>query len=106
GLQRTLDATRSSPEERLAAMDRLSTAIRDLAPLEQVQKTAAPALETLVEASPAASPATLGALRDQAALAVSRIDNQVSGLDPEVSLALIGPLIRIRNDAIATSTLL
>jgi adenylate cyclase len=105
GLQRALDATRSSPEERLAALDRLSTAIRDLAPVEQVQQTAASAFETLVRASTTTSPATLGTLRDQAALAVSRIDNLVSGLDPEVSLALIGPLIRMRNNAIGSSSI-
>jgi adenylate cyclase len=105
GLQRALDATRSSPEDRLAALDRLSTAVRDLAPLEQVQQTAAAAFETLVRASTTTSPATLATLRDQAALAVSRIDNLVSGLDPEVSLALIGPLIRMRNSAIGNSSI-
>jgi PAS domain S-box-containing protein len=104
-LQRALRATESSPADRLAAFDRLSAAIRDLSPLEQVQQEAAVVFELLVRAANANTTATLETIRDQADRAVRRIDNLVSGLDPDVSLALIAPLSRVRNHAIGTASI-
>ncbi len=98
-LQRTLDATRSSPEERLAAFDRLNSALRDLTPLEQVQQEAGIAFEALLRAANAGTPASLDAIRDQATQSVRRIDSLVSGLDPDISLELIAPLSRLRSSA-------
>ena len=96
-LQRTLDAARSTPEERLTAFDRLNTAIRDLTPLEQIQQDAAVAFETLVRAGGAGNPADLDSIRIEAEKAVRRIDDVVSGVDPDVSLALIVPLESLAN---------
>ena len=105
-LQRTLQSTSSSPEERLAAFERLNTAIRDLAPLEQIQQEAAAAFETLLRASGASTTAALETFRIQADQSVRRIDNLVSGLDIDVSLALIAPLSRMRNNAVGSSSII
>src|SRR5262249_46453635 len=50
-LHRSLDAAKSKPEDRLAALNRLNVALRDLTPLEQIQQQAAIAFETLVRAA-------------------------------------------------------
>ena len=104
-LQRTLNAAGSSPEQRLAAFDRLNTAIGDLAPLEQIQQEAATAFEALVRAAGAAKLADLDAVRAQADQSVRRIDGLVSGLDSDVSFALIGPLGHMRTSAIGNSSI-
>ena len=105
-LQRALNAAGSSPADRLAAFDRLNTAIRDLTPLEQIQQEAADAFEALVSAASADTPAAVEATRTQAELSVRRIDDLVSGLDPDVSLELIVPLSRLRNTAIGNSSIM
>ena len=105
-LQRVLDAADSSPEERLGGINRLNTAIRDLAPLEQIQQEAAIAFEALVRAAGAGTPAALDTIRGQVDPSVWRIDNLVSGLDPDVSLALIIPLSRLRTSAIGNSSIM
>jgi adenylate cyclase len=105
-LQRTLNAAGSSPEQRLAAFDRLDAAIGDLAPLEQIQQEAATAFEALVRAAGAGKLADLDAVRAQADQSVRRIDGLVSGLDPDVSFALIVPLSRMRTSAIGNSSII
>jgi signal transduction histidine kinase/CheY-like chemotaxis protein len=106
GLQRALNASGSSPADRLAAFDRLNTAIRDLTPLEQIQQEAANAFESLVSAASANTPAAVEAARAQAEESVRRIDDLVSGLDPDVSLELIVPLSHLRNTAIGNSSIM
>jgi adenylate cyclase len=105
-LQRVLDAAGSSPEERLVALNRLNSAIRDLAPLEHVQQEAAIAFEALVRAAGASTQAALDTIREQVDPSVRRIDDLVSGLDPDVSLALIVPLSRLRTSAIGNSSIM
>ena len=105
-LQRALDDPRSTPQERLAAFGRLNTAVSDLTPLEQIQQDAAVTFEALVRAGDAATPADLDAIRVQAEETVRRIDDLVSGLDPDVSFALIVPLSRLRNDAIGSASII
>jgi signal transduction histidine kinase/CheY-like chemotaxis protein len=105
-LQRVLDTARSSPEERLTAFDRLNSAIRDLSPLEQIQQQAAIAFETLVRAANSNTSAALETIREQAARSVRNIDSLVAGLDPDLSLALIVPLSRMRNNSIGTSSII
>jgi adenylate cyclase len=104
-LQRALDNPSSAPEEKLAAFNRLNAAVSDLTPLEQIQQEAAVAFEALVRASGAAAPAELDTIRVAAEGAVGRIDDLVSGLDPDVSFALIVPLSRMRADAIGSSSI-
>jgi len=104
-LQRTLNAAGSSSEQRLAAFDRLNAAIGDLAPLEQIQQEAATAFEALVRAAGAAKLADLDAVRAQADQSVRRIDGLVSGLDSDVSFALIVPLSHMRTSAIGNSSI-
>ena len=98
-LRNTLDTARSSTEERLAALDRLNSALRDLMPLEQIQQEAARSFEALLRAANANTPASLKTIRDEVTQSVGHIDNILSGLDPDVSLALIGPLNQLRSDA-------
>jgi signal transduction histidine kinase/DNA-binding response OmpR family regulator/HAMP domain-containing protein len=105
-LQRALNAAGNSPEDRLAAFDRLNTAVRDLAPLERIQQEAADAFEALVNAAGADTSAAVESTRVQAEQAVRRIDDLVSGLDPDVSLELIVPLSRLRNTAIGNSSIM
>ena len=105
-LQRSLDAARGTAEQRLAALDRLNAVIRDLTPLEQIQQEAAAAFEALVSAAGAGTPAALDSIRDQAVGSVRRIDGLVSGLDPDVSFALIVPLSRMRTGAIGNSSII
>jgi adenylate cyclase len=105
-LQRALNDLRSAPEQRLKAFDRLNAAISDLTPLEQVQQNAAVAFEALVRASSAATPANLDSIKVQAEEAVRRIDGIVSGLDPDVSFALIVPLSRLRTNAIGSASIM
>jgi signal transduction histidine kinase/CheY-like chemotaxis protein len=92
--------TRGSTEERLAAVDRLNSALRDLTPLEGIQQEAARSFEALLRATNAESPGSLEVMRGQVAQSVERIDNLVSGLAPDVSLTLSGPLTRLRSAAI------
>src|SRR5262249_12737678 len=99
-LRNTLDTARSSTEERLAALDRLNSALRDLVPLEQIQQDVAKSFELLLLAANADTPDSLKTIRDQVTQSVGHIDNILSGLDPDVSLALIVPLNQLRNDAI------
>src|SRR5262252_7248441 len=98
-LRNTLDTARSSTEERLAALDRLNSALRDLVPLEQIQQDVARSFEVLLRAANANTPASLKIYRDQVTQSVGHIDNILSDLDPDVSLALIGPLNQLRSDA-------
>jgi signal transduction histidine kinase/CheY-like chemotaxis protein/methyl-accepting chemotaxis protein len=98
-LRNTLDTARSSTEERSAALDRLNSALRDLIPLEQIQQEAARSFEALLRAANANTPASLKTIRDQVNQSVAHIDNILSGLDPEASLALSGPLNQLRGDA-------
>src|SRR5262245_52979535 len=96
-LRNTLD--RGSAEERLAALDRLSSALRDLELLAQIQQEAGRSFEVLLRAANANTPASLKTIRDQVTQSVGLIDNILSGLDRDVSLALIGPLNQLRSDA-------
>jgi adenylate cyclase len=105
-LQRALDAARSTPEDRLAAIDRLNAAFRDLAPLEQIQQEAANAFEALVRAAGAGTQLELETIRARAERSVRRIDGLVSRLDPDVSLALIVPLSSLRTSAIGNSSII
>jgi adenylate cyclase len=105
-LQRVLDAKSSSPEDRLAAVGRLSAAIRDLAPLEQIQQEAANVFESLVRAASATTPAVLESIRAEADRSVRRIDDLVSGLDPDVSFELIVPISRLRANAVGPSSVI
>ncbi len=105
-LQRALNNPSSAPEEKLAAFNRLNAAVSDLTPLEQIQQEAAVAFEALVRAGNAATPAELDTIRVAAEAAVGRIDDLVSGLDPDVSFALIVPLSRLRADAIGSASIM
>jgi signal transduction histidine kinase len=104
-LQRSLGAAESTPEERLAAIERLNAALRDLTPVEQIQQEAAIAFEALVRAANAGTQADLVTIQGQVDRSVRRVDNLVSGLDPDVSLALIIPLSRLRASAIGSSSI-
>src|SRR6202043_2053734 len=95
-LQRVLDAASSSPEDRLAAVGRLNTGIRDLPPLGEIQQEAADVFESLVRAASAPTPAVLETIRAEADQAVRHIDDLVSGLDPDLSFELIVPISRLR----------
>src|SRR5262249_7883769 len=96
-LGNTLETAPSSTEERLAALDRLNSAL--LMPLVQIQQEAARSFEALLGAANANTPASLRTIRDQVTQSVGHIDNILSGLDSDVSLALIGPLNQLRSDA-------
>src|SRR5262249_3256493 len=98
-LGNTLDPARSSTEERLAAFDRLNSALRDLMPLERIQQEAATSFEALLRAANASTPASLDTIRNQVTQSLAHIDNLAPDLDPGVSLALTGPLSRLRSDA-------
>src|SRR6516162_4032284 len=98
-LRNMLDTAPPSTEERLWAVDLLNSALRDLMPLEQIQQEAARSFEALLGAANANTPASLKTIRDQVTQSVAHIDNILSGLDPDVSLALIGPLNQLRSDA-------
>jgi adenylate cyclase len=105
-LQRSLDAAGGTPEERLAALNRLNAVLRDLTPLEQIQQEAAIAFEALVRAAGSGTQAALDTIQGQVDRSVRRIDDLVSGLDPEVSLALIVPLSHLRTSAIGNSSIM
>ena len=98
-LRNMLNTAPPSTEERLWAVDLLNSALRDLMPLEQIQQEAARSFEALLRAANANTPASLKTIRDQVTQSVGHIDNILSGLDPDVSLALIGPLNQLRSDA-------
>jgi signal transduction histidine kinase/DNA-binding response OmpR family regulator len=105
-LQRVLDAKSSSPEDRLAAVGRLNAAIRDLAPLEQMQQEAANVFESLVRAASATTPAVLETIRKDADQSVRHIDDLVSGLDPDLSFELIVPISRLRANAVGPASVI
>src|SRR5215467_13873822 len=85
--------------EDLQRQMRLNSALRDLMPLEQIQQDAANSFEALLRAANTNTPASLKIIRDQVTQSVGHIDNILSGLDPDVSLALIGPLNQLRSNA-------
>src|SRR5262249_24260989 len=93
----TLETAPSSTEERLAALDRLNSAL--LMPLVQIQQEAARSFEALLRVANANTPTSLRTIRDQVTQSVGHIDNILSGLDSAVSLALIGPLNQLRSAA-------
>jgi signal transduction histidine kinase/DNA-binding response OmpR family regulator/flagellar biosynthesis chaperone FliJ len=99
-LRKTLDPAGSSTEERLAAFESLNSALRDLAPLEQIQQEAAKSFEALLRAAGASTPASLDTIRNQVTQSLGQIDNLVSGLAPDALSALTGSLRRLRSDAI------
>ena len=99
-LRKTLDPAGSSTEERLAAFESLNSALRDLAPLEQIQQEAAKSFEALLRAAGASTPASLDTIRNQVTQSLGQIDNLVSGLAPDALSALTGSLSRLRSDAI------
>jgi hypothetical protein len=68
-------------------------------PLEQIQQEAARSFEALLRAAITNTPASLKIIRDLVTQSVGHMDNILSGLDPEVSLALIGPLNQLRSNA-------
>src|SRR6516165_8993826 len=94
---------RGSTEERRAT-DRLNAATSNLAPLEQIQQEAAIAFESLVHAANAST--GLNTIQTQVERSVRRIDNLVSGLDPDISHDLIVPLSRLRAGAIGSSSIM
>src|SRR5215467_7911956 len=96
-LRNMLNTAPPSTEERLWAVDLLNTALRDLVQLEQIQQEVTRSFEVLLRAANANTPASLKTIRDQATQSVGHIDNILSGLDPDVSLALIGPLNQLRD---------
>src|SRR5262249_42900053 len=98
-LRNMLNTAPPSTEERLWAVDLLNSALRDLMPLEQIQQEAARSFEALLRAANTNTPASLNTIRDQVTQSVAHMDNILSGLDPDVSLALIGPLNQLRSDA-------
>jgi signal transduction histidine kinase len=104
-LQRSLDAAESTPEARLAALNRLNSALQDLTPLEQIQQQAANAFESLMRVASADTQAAVDSFQQQVDRAVRRIDDLVSGLDPDVSLALIVPLSQLRASAMGSSNI-
>src|SRR5215472_4926910 len=98
-LRNMLNTAPPSTEERQWAVDLLNSALRDLMPLEQIQQEAARSFEALLRAANTNTPASLKAIRDQVTQSVAHMDNILSGLDSDVSLALIGPLNQLRSDA-------
>jgi len=98
-LRNMLNTAPPSTEERLWAVDLLNSALRDLMPLEQIQQEAARSFEALLRAANTNTPASLKTIRDQVTQSVAHMDNILSGLDADVSLALIGPLNQLRSNA-------
>src|SRR5262245_17511797 len=99
-LRDTLQAADSSTEDRLAALEQLNAALRDLTPLEQIQQETARSFEALLRAANAGTRASLDDIRDQVTRSVEQIDKLASGLAPSVSAALIVPLRRLHDDAL------
>jgi signal transduction histidine kinase len=104
-LQKSLNTSGGSSEEQSAAINRLSAAIRDVAPLEQIQKEAAVTFEALVRAANASTHADLNTIQAQIEQSIRRIDDLVSGLDPDVWFELIAPLRQLRAGALGDSSI-
>jgi signal transduction histidine kinase/CheY-like chemotaxis protein len=104
-LQQSLDAAGSTPEARLAALNRLNSALQDLTPLEQIQQQAAIAFESLMRVAGADTQVAVDSIQQQVGRAVRHIDDLVSGLDPDVSLPLIVPLSQLRGSAMGSSSI-
>ena len=105
-LQEGLKGARAQATDTASAVDRLNTAINDLTPLEQIQTQAAVAFELLVRAASAPDAAASGSIRQEASQTLQRIDSLFSDIDPDVSLALITPLSRLRRNLIGTSSII
>jgi signal transduction histidine kinase/methyl-accepting chemotaxis protein len=104
-LQKSLNTSGGSSEEQSAAINRLSAAIRDVAPLEQIQKEAAVTFEALVRAANGSTHADLNTIQAQIEQSIRRIDDLVSGLDPDVWFELIAPLRQLRAGALGDSSI-
>jgi hypothetical protein len=99
-LQKSVNASGGSVEERLTATNRLNAAVRDVALLEQMQLEAAGAFEAVVRGADASTHADLSIIQAQAERSIRRIDDLVSGLDPDVSSDLTVPLSQLRANAL------
>jgi len=104
-LQKSLNTSGGSIEEQSAAINRLSAATRDVAPLEQAQKEAAVTFEALGRAANASTHADLKTIQTQIEQSIRRIDDLVSGLDPDVWFELITPLNRLRAGVLGDSSI-
>jgi adenylate cyclase len=100
------DAAGGTAGERLAALNRLNGVLQDLTPLEQIQQEAGIAFEALVRAAGAGTQGALDTIQGQVERSVQRIDELVSGLDPDLSLALIVPIGRLRTSATGNSSIM
>ena len=60
----------------------------------------------MVRAANAGTPEALGNVGNELTSSVGRIDNLVSSLDPDISLALIAPLSQLRSNAIGNSSII
>jgi adenylate cyclase len=105
-LQQGLERTQTATSDAAIAVNRLSTAMTVLAPLEQIQQEAAIAFETLVRAASAPDVAVLSSIRDQASRTLQRIDSLFSNIDPEVSLDLTAPLSHFQKNLVGTSSII
>jgi len=76
-----------------------------VAPLEQIQKEAAVTFEALVRAADASTHADLNTIQSQIEQSIRRIDDLVSGLDPDVWFEFIAPLRQLRAGALGDSSI-
>ncbi len=105
-LQQGLSAARNGNIDAAIAINRLNTAVNELTPLEQIQRQAAIAFETLVRAANAPNEAALNSIRAEASQTLTRIDGLFSDIDPDVSLSLITPLSHFQKNLTGTSSII
>jgi signal transduction histidine kinase/methyl-accepting chemotaxis protein len=95
-----------SIEGQSAAINQFNAAIRDVAPLEQIQKEAGVTFEALVRAANASTHGDLNNLQTQIEQSIRRMDDLVSGLDPDVWFELITPFRRLTDGALGDSSII
>jgi hypothetical protein len=105
-LEKSLDASGGSFEERSAAINRLSETNRDVASLEQMQNEAAVTFEALVRAANASTHSDLNIIQTQIERSIRHIDDLASGLDPDVWFDLRTPLSQLRAGAVGDSSII
>ena len=97
-LQRTTTSRQADPGKSVATIDSLDEAMQSILPLDQLQRRAADSFQLLVGGAETSDLVELARLKAAAEKAMSDIDGLVSGVDLDISTALL-PAIKQLHEA-------
>jgi adenylate cyclase len=99
-LQRTTTSRQTDPGKNLATIDSLDEAMQAMLPLDQLQQRAADSFQLLVGGAETDDRAELARLKAASERAMGDIDGLVSGVDLDISTALLPAIKQLREAAL------